>query len=49
MPNPVKGENLSQFVSRYMGSGEAQKSFPDKKQRAAVAYSKFRKRKKRKA
>ena len=48
MPNPQKGENLSHFVSRYMGSGEAQKTFPDPKQRAAVAYSKMRRKKKRK-
>lgn len=47
MPEPHKGESLSNFVGRYMGSSEAQKSFPKKKQRAAVAYSEF-KRKKRK-
>ena len=47
MPEPHKGESLSNFVGRYMGSAEAQKSFPKKKQRAAVAYSEF-KRKKRK-
>lgn len=46
MPDPSKGESLSGFVSRYMGSKEAQKSFPKQSQRAAVAYSKFRKRKK---
>lgn len=49
MPNPQKGENLAQFMSRYMGSSEAEKTFPDAKQRAAVGYSKFRKKKKRKA
>lgn len=49
MPNPQKGENLAQFMSRFMGSSEARSSFPDQKQRAAVGYSKFRKRKKRKA
>ncbi len=49
MPNPKSGENLSSFMSRYMGSSEAEKSFPDAKQRAAVGYSKFRKKKKRKA
>lgn len=46
MPSPKPRENLSQFVKRYMGSGEAQESFPDQKQRAAVAYSIYRKRKK---
>jgi hypothetical protein len=49
VPNPSRGENLSQFVSRFMGSKEAQSSFPDPKQRAAVAYSKMRRKKKRKA
>lgn len=47
MPEPHKGESLSNFVGRYMGSKEARKSFPKQKQRAAVAYSEF-KRKKRK-
>ena len=47
MPEPSKGESLSGFVHRYMGSGEARKSFPKKSQRAAVAYSEY-KRKKRK-
>lgn len=41
MPNPKKGESESAFVSRYMGSKEAMKTFPDQKQRAAVAYSEF--------
>ena len=48
MPTPKTGENLSSFVSRYMGSGEAQKSFPKQSQRAAVAYSVYKRRKKRK-
>jgi hypothetical protein len=39
MPTPKKGEPAQHFVSRYMGSKEAQASFPDQKQRAAVAYS----------
>jgi len=39
MPYPVKGEKKGAYVSRFMGSEEAQKSFPDQKQRAAVAYS----------
>lgn len=49
MPAPAKGEKLNTFVSRYMGSSEAQKSFPDQKQRAAVAYSEYRRKKKKKA
>jgi hypothetical protein len=46
MPSPTRKESLSGFVSRFMGSGEARKSFPDQKQRAAVAYSEYRRRKK---
>jgi len=48
-PNPEKGENLASFMSRFMGSSEARSDFRDAKQRAAVGYSKFRKKKKRKA
>jgi hypothetical protein len=48
MPIPKKGEKKSEFVSRYMGSKEAQKSFPDQKQRVAVAYSEFDRKKKKK-
>jgi hypothetical protein len=39
MPEPVKGEKLGEFVSKYMGSKEAKKRFPKKSQRAAVAFS----------
>ena len=39
MPYPTKGEGTQHYVSRFMGSSEANKSFPDQKQRAAVAYS----------
>ena len=46
MPAVQKGESLSSFVSKYMGSGEARKDFPSQKQRAAVAYSEFRRAKK---
>lgn len=42
MPEPTKGESLSGFVAKYMKSKEARKSFPKKKQRAAVAYSEAR-------
>jgi hypothetical protein len=48
VPSPKKGENLSQYVGRFMGSGEAEKSFPKRKQRLAVAYSMFARRKKKK-
>lgn len=42
MPEPYKGEKLSSFVSKYMGSKHARKKFPKKSQRAAVAYSEGR-------
>jgi uncharacterized protein YoaH (UPF0181 family) len=42
MPNPSKGESLKHFMAKYMSSGEARKSFPKQKQRAAVAYSEYR-------
>lgn len=39
MPNPRPGEDKQAYVARFMASSEAQKDFPDEKQRAAVAYS----------
>lgn len=42
MPNPRADEGESAYVSRFMESAEARRDFPDEKQRAAVAYSKFR-------
>lgn len=39
---------MSQYIGRFMGSSEAQADFPKKKQRLAVAYSMFKRRKKRK-
>jgi hypothetical protein len=44
MPKPRKGEKEQKFVSRFMSSGEAINSFPEAKQRAAVAYSEFTRR-----
>jgi hypothetical protein len=41
MPKPRKGEKESHYVSRFMASDEAEESFPDPKQRAAVAYSMY--------
>ena len=46
MPEPSKGESLSSFIGKYMGSKKARKDFPEQKQRAAVAYSEFREKKK---
>jgi len=45
----MPGEGESAFMSRYMGSPEAAKTFPDQKQRAAVAYSKLKQAKKKPA
>jgi len=45
MPEPDSGESQSEYISRYAGSEEAKKSFPDLKQRLAVAYSKWSKHK----
>lgn len=42
MPTPKKRETLASFLTRYMHSGEARKSFPDPKQRYAVANSVYR-------
>lgn len=42
MPEPARHESLSAFVSRYMGSKESRKSFPKPSQRAAVAYSEYK-------
>ena len=48
MPKPKKNEVRSSFVSRYMKSKEAQKSFPDSRQRTAVAISIWNERNKKK-
>jgi hypothetical protein len=42
MPTPKKGESKSEFVARYMGSSEAQRTFPNAKQRVAVANSVYK-------
>lgn len=43
MPKPKPNESEEEFVSRYMGSEEAKRKFPDEKQRAAVAHSEYKK------
>jgi len=45
MPNPIKGETREEFIKRYMSSEEAKKTFPDFKQRLAVAISKWKNKK----
>jgi hypothetical protein len=39
---PQKGEKTKDFVGRFMGHAEANKTFPDMKQRIAVAYQTYR-------
>lgn len=49
MPEPHSKESLASYVGRYVSSKEAEKSFPEKKQRLAVAYSEYKRRKKKSA
>jgi len=42
MPRPKKNEGEENFISRYMASKEAIRTFPDEKQRLAVAYSEYK-------
>lgn len=39
MPYPREDESKEAYIKRFMSSSEAQKDFPDEKQRLAVAYS----------
>lgn len=43
MPSPNKGEKQDEFISRCMGDSEANKTFPDQKQRAAFCYAQWKK------
>ena len=42
MPAREKGEKLSHFVSRFVGSKRERSNFPKLRQRLAVAYSEAR-------
>jgi hypothetical protein len=42
MPERQRGESLSKFIGRFVGSKRERKQFPDQKQRLAVAYSEAR-------
>jgi hypothetical protein len=42
LPAPKKGEKTKDFVGRFMGHEEANKTFPEAKQRTAVAYQTYR-------
>lgn len=48
MPYPRKGQNEADYIAEFMKSKEARESFKDIKQRAAVAYSLWRDRHKKK-
>lgn len=45
MPYPGTKESKEEFIARFMASPEARTDYPDQKQRAAVAYSLWEKRK----
>jgi hypothetical protein len=42
MPERQRGEPLSKFIGRFVGSKRERKQFPDIKQRLAVGYSEAR-------
>jgi hypothetical protein len=42
LPTPKKGEKTKDFVGRFIGHAEANKTFPEAKQRTAVAYQTYR-------
>lgn len=46
MPTPRPREAQASFIKRYVKAQESQKRFPDIKQRLAVAYSEYARRKK---
>jgi len=43
MPKPEKGETKDAFISRFMSDERMEKEYPDKEQRAAVAFDMWRK------
>lgn len=45
MPAPSQTESLKSYMSRFMADKADRKKWPSQKQRAAVGYSEFRKRK----
>lgn len=42
LPSPRSDESKSDFISRFMKNDEANRKFPEQKQRLAVGYSTFR-------
>ena len=43
IPKPAKGEKQAKFISRCMSSETMNKEFPDKKERAGVCYTQWKK------
>ena len=46
IPTPRKNESSDAFISRCMGDDVMNREYPDQKQRAAVCYSKLRRKRK---
>ena len=42
IPKPKAGESQADFIARFMGNPTMIKEYPDKQQRAAIAYSTWR-------
>ncbi len=45
IPTPRTGESQSDFMARFMSNSTMKTEYPDQKQRLAVAYSKWKKKK----
>lgn len=43
IPKPTKGEKQAKFISRCMGNETMNKEYPDKKERAGICYSQWKK------
>lgn len=42
LPRPNSGESQKAFLARFLGDAAMRSEYPDQKQRAAVAYSQYR-------
>ncbi len=42
MPEPKANESKNAFISRFMSNEQMQKEYPDRDQRVAIAYTKWR-------
>ena len=45
VPQPKKGETQDEFITRFMGNETMKRDYPDQKQRLAIAYSTWRRKK----